>query len=165
GARVYLVLAGHVLAAGRSLHRRATDPAGPGHSRCPPGRRHAGTAEAVVVLLVVAEEHRVRRGLHGLEQRDEQLLLGPDQLFPVVVRELVLVGHRERPRGARLDAESAQDAAQVVDLVDVPVPLPGREALLGRVVPALDVDRVGGAGPGAQLAADALFSAVGAAGG
>src|SRR5882757_8549017 len=153
GAGPHLFFAGHVLAGGRGLHRRAGGPAWPGHSRRPAGGRNPRTAEPVVVLLVLAKTHRMRRVLHGFKQRDKELFLRPDQLFPVVIRELVLVGHRERPGGTRLDAQAAQDAAQVVDLVDVPVPLARREALLWCVVPALHVDRVGGAGPGAQLAA------------
>jgi hypothetical protein len=46
---------------------------------------------------------------------------------------------------------------QVVDLVDRGVALAGRVARVLGVVGALDVDRVGRAGPGAQLAADALL--------
>ena len=86
-----------------------------------------------------------------------------DELLAAVVGELVLVAHRQRARRARLDAQSAEDAAQVVDLVDAAVALAGREALLLGVVRALDVDRVGRAGPGAQLAADALLETVGVA--
>src|SRR3712207_9265485 len=44
--------------------------------------------------------------------------------------ELVLVGHRQCAGGAGLDAEPAEDAAQVVDLVDAAVPLPRAEALV-----------------------------------
>ncbi len=68
--------------------------------------------------------------------------------------------HRQRAGRAGLDAQPAEDAAQVVDLVDRAVPLAGREARLLGVVGALDVDGVGRAGPGAQLAADALLQAV-----
>src|SRR5215467_1130863 len=50
-------------------------------------------------------------------------------------------------RRAGLDAEPAQDAAQIVDLVDAAVPLPRRVPLLWRVVRALHVDRVGRARP------------------
>src|SRR6478672_5756025 len=124
----------------------------------------------VVVTFVVAEPHRVRRLLHAGQQRGEQVGLLVDQVRPVVVGELVLVRHRQRARRAGLDAPPAQDAAQVVDLVDAAVALAGAEALavavgvggvaVGR---ALDVDRVGRAGPGAQLAPDALLQAVGPA--
>src|SRR5581483_12192892 len=74
--------------------------------------------------------------------------------------ELVLVGHGERAGGARLDAEPAEDAAGVVDLVDAAVALARGVALLVGVVGALDVDGVRRAGPRAQLAADALLQAV-----
>src|SRR6202042_11448 len=76
------------------------------------------------------------------------------------VGELVLVGHRQRPGRARLDAQAAQDAAGVVDLVDAAVALARGVALLLGVVRALHVDRVGRAGPRAQLAADALLQPV-----
>src|ERR1019366_923281 len=45
-------------------------------------------------------------------------------------------------------------------LVDVPVPLPRRHRVVGRVVEAADVDAVGRAHAGAQLAADALLHPV-----
>src|SRR5690606_23868013 len=67
---------------------------------------------------------------------------------------------RERARRARLDAQAAHDAPEVVDLVDAAVPLAGRVPLGLGVVRALDVDGVRGAGPGAQLTADALLQAV-----
>ena len=123
-----------------------------------------GLASAqVVVLSSVAQEHGVRRLLHAGQQRREQLLLGEDEARAAVVGELVLVGHRQRPGRARLDAQAAEDAAGVVDLVRAPVALTRREPLLVGVVRTLDVDRVGRAGPGAQLAADALLQAVGVA--
>src|SRR3954470_20737416 len=114
----------------------------------------------VVVALVVAELHRVRRLLHAGQQRREQVGLLVDEVRAVVVRQLVLVGHRERPGRARLDAQAAQDAAQVVDLVDGGVALARREPAGVGVVSALDVDGVGRAGPRAQLAADALLEPV-----
>ena len=77
------------------------------------------------------------------------------------VGQLVLVRHRQRPGRAGLDAQSAEDAAQVVDLVDAAVALTRRVPLLVGVVGPLDVDRVRGTGPGAQLAADALLQPVG----
>ena len=102
----------------------------------------------------------MRRCLHARQQRRDQLLLGPDEALPVVIGELILVGHGQRPGRARLDAQPAQDAAQVVDLVDAPVPLTRGVALLLGVVRALHVDGVGRAGPGAQLTADALLQPV-----
>ena len=95
----------------------------------------AGRAEQVVVLLGLAEAHRVRRGFHARLQRRHELLLGPDQGFPAVVGELVLVGHGQRAGRARLDAQPAQDAAQVVDLVDAAVPLARASSALPRCCP------------------------------
>src|SRR5690606_40895807 len=63
--------------------------------------------------------------------------------------ELEQMGHRDRFRRARLDAQGAEDTAQEVDLVDEPVPLAGRHRVVGRVVGAPDVDAAGGAGTGA----------------
>ena len=115
----------------------------------------------VVVLVGAARRHRVRRRLHPRLQRCEQLVLAPDQVGAVVVGHLVVVGHRQRAGGAGLDAQAAADAAQIVDLVDAAVALAGRKPFVLGVVGALDVDGVGGAGPGAQLAADALLQPVG----
>src|SRR4029079_11819879 len=95
------------------------------------------------------------------QERGQQVLLLVDQVGAVVVGQLVLVGHRQRARRAGLDAQDAQDAAQVVDLVHAAVALAGAEALLVGVRGALDVDRVRRAGPGAQLAPDALLQPVG----
>ena len=103
------------------------------------------------------------RLLHARQQRGEQLALGVDEVGAVVVGELVLVGHRQRPGRAGLDAQAAEDAAQVVDLVDAAEPLPRAEPLVLGVRRPLDVDRVRRAGPGAQLAPDALLEAVGPA--
>ena len=128
-----------------------------------PSRRVVRERAAVVVALVVAEPHRVRRLLHAGQQRREEVGLLVDQVGTVVVGQLVLVGHRERPRRAGLDAQPAQDAAQVVDLVDAAVALARGEPLVLGVGGTLDVDRVGGAGPGAELAADALLQPVGPA--
>src|SRR4029453_3131335 len=83
-----------------------------------------------------------------------------DQLFSGVVGQLIDVGHGQRPGRAGLDAQTAEDAAQVVDLVDPAVALARGEPLLVGVVRALDVDRVGRTRPGAQLAADALLQPV-----
>src|SRR5216683_2877090 len=116
--------------------------------------------EAVVVLLGVTEPHRMRRRFHPGLQRRDQLLLGPDQALPVVVRQFVVVGHRQGPGRAGLDAQAAQDAPLVVDLVDGAIPLAGGIPLRLGVFGALDVDGVRRAGPGAQFAADAFLQAV-----
>ena len=146
-------------------HDRGEDPEGHFAPRSVGGGR--GVGAAVVVALVVAEPHRVRRLLHAGQQRGEEVGLLVDQVGTVGVGQLVLVRHRQRARRAGLDAQPAEDAAQVVDLVDAAVALAGAEPLVAvgavAVGAALDVDRVGRAGPGAQLAADALLQPVGPA--
>src|SRR5690606_16734719 len=64
---------------------------------------------------------------------------------------------------ARLDAEPAEDAPQIVDLVRAPVALARGVAPLLGVVRAFDVDGVGRTRPGAELAPHALLQAVGPA--
>src|SRR5690606_11195528 len=122
--------------------------------------RGAGDLAAVVVAVGGALDHRVRGREHALTQRREQILLGEDQVGARAVGELELVGHRQRAGRARLDAQPAEDAPQVVDLVHAAVALAGRVLRLGAVAGALAVDRVRRARPRAQLAADALLQAV-----
>ena len=93
-------------------------------------------------------------------RRLQQLLLRPDRVLARGERQLVVARERERAGGARLDAEAAHDAAQVVDLVVLRVPLPRAGRVLGVVVLPLDPDRVGRARERAELAADALLEAV-----
>src|SRR5205085_6587190 len=94
------------------------------------------------------------------ERRLQQLVLGVDRVLARGPRHLVRRGQRERARRTRLHAETAHDAAQVVDLVVLRVPLAGRDAMLLGVLRALDVDRVGRTRERAELAADALLQAV-----
>src|SRR5918998_4023437 len=119
-----------------------------------------GRALYVVVLLSVTQAHRMRGLPHSRQQRREQILLGVDEVLTIVVGQLVLVGHRQRAGRAGLDAQAAADAAQVVDLINVAVALPGRVTGLVGVVPALHVDRIRRASPGAQLAPHALLQPV-----
>src|SRR5205085_11709586 len=67
---------------------------------------------------------------------------------------------RDRFRRARLDAQIAVDATQIVDLVDEPVAFAGADRLVGRIVLASDVDAARWADARAQLTADALLHAV-----
>src|SRR5665811_143951 len=115
---------------------------------------------AVVVDFIVAEHHLVRRLHHAREQRRKQIGLFVDERFAAVVGKFKLVGHRQCARRARLDAESAQDAAQIVDLIDAAISFAGTEAFVIGVLGAFDVDGVRGARPGAEFAADALLQAV-----
>ena len=86
---------------------------------------------------------------HPGEQRRKELILLVDEIGATAVREFVLIGHRQGARRASLDAQATEDAAQVVDLVDAPVPLPRRESRLVVVIGALYVDGISRAGPGA----------------
>ena len=90
---------------------------------------------------VVAFAPVLPRQLLGLAVvTDEQLVLGVDRIAAVRERELEELRLGDRLRGARLDAQVAVDAAQVVDLVDVSVALAGRHRVVDRVVRAADVD-------------------------
>ena len=62
--------------------------------------------------------------------------------------------------GAGFDAVAAEDAAVVVDVVDLGVALGGGDALLLGVLGRLDVDAVRRAGGGAEEAGYALLQAV-----
>src|SRR5262249_52543012 len=66
----------------------------------------------------------------------------------------------DRLRRARLDAQVAVDAPQVVDLVDEAVALARADRTIGRVVGAAHVDALRRAHARAELAADALLHAV-----
>src|SRR2546421_1630280 len=94
-----------------------------------------------------------------LERLGQQHLLGEDQVAAVVVRQLVVVTHRDRVERTGDLAVAAEDAAAHVDLVHRGVALAGRDAVLGRVLRGHHPDAVGRAGGGAQRAADALLQA------
>src|SRR5207342_2260244 len=111
-------------------------------------------------LLVITQPALVGWLLHTRQQRSKQIRFLIDQLLAGVVGELEFVGHRQRPGRTGLDAQSAQDAAQVVDLVDAAVTLAWRIPRLLGVLRSLDVDRVGRAGPGAQLAPDTFLQSI-----
>src|SRR5579859_6356935 len=131
----------------------AGQPGPPGHAEPRPSR--AGSSRARY-----PQPHRVRRHLHAGLQRRQQLLLGPDQVLPAIVGELVLIRHGQRTGRARLHTQPAQDAAQVIDLIHRPIPLTRGEPLLRGVVPALHIDGIRRAGPRAQLAANALLQPI-----
>ena len=69
------------------------------------------------------------------------------------------MAHRDRVERARDLAVAAEDAAGEVDLVDLGVALAGGDAVVGVVLGGDDADAVGGAGGGAERAADALLEA------
>src|ERR1700682_4121375 len=93
----------------------------------------------------------------ALQRLGEQHLLGEDQLRAVVVRELVVVAHRDRVERAGDLAVAAEDAAREVDLVHGRVALARGDPVLGRILGGDHADAVGRAGGGAERAADALL--------
>ena len=101
-----------------------------------------------------------RQPLRPAVVADEQLGLRVDRVVAIGEGELEQLRLGDRLGRARLDAQVAVDAAEVVDLVDESVALPRRRRVLGVVVGAAHVDALRRADPGAQLAADALLHPV-----
>lgn len=62
--------------------------------------------------------------------------------------------------GTGLDAVATEDAAGVVDIVNLGVAFAGGDAIRGGILGGFDINAVRGAGGGAQEAADTLFVAV-----
>ena len=91
---------------------------------------------------------------------DEQVVLAHDERGGVEAGELEAVAVGDGVGGAGLDTVTAEDAAVVVDVVDLGVALGGGDADLFGVLGGLDVDAVRGAGGGAEEAGDTLFQAV-----
>ena len=101
----------------------------------------------------------------GLERKGgknwhEHVFLAHNQIGGVQRGELEAVAVGDGVGGAGLDTVAAEDAAVVVDVVDLGVALGRGDALLFGVFGGLDVDAVGGAGGGAEEAGDTLFQAV-----
>ena len=112
------------------------------------------------VVVLAAEPELPRQSLRPAVVADEQLVFGVDRVGAVRERELEELRLGDRLGRARLDAQVAVDAAEVVDLVDEAVPLTRRDRIVDRVVGAADVDATRRAYARAQLAADALLHAV-----
>src|SRR5438874_2888482 len=90
----------------------------------------------------------------------QEHLLRVDEVRPGEVGQLVLGAEADRIDWTGFLAVAAEDAADHVDLVDSGVPLAGRGRLSRVVVRRLDEDGAGGAGGGAQLAADTPLEAI-----
>src|SRR5437588_9775932 len=109
--------------------------------------------------MLTAESLLVGAQRRALDRLSQQHLLGEDQIRAGVVRELVVMAHRDRVKGTGQLAVAAEDAAAEVDLVHGRVALPGRDPVLRRVLGRHHADAVGRAGSRAQRAADALLQA------
>src|SRR3954452_15376480 len=102
-------------------------------------------------LLALSPEWGALRGWR------QQHLLREDQVRARVVRQLVVVAHRDRVERAGHLAVAAEDAARHVDLVDRRVALARGDLVLRRVLGSDDAYALGRAGGGAERAADALL--------
>ena len=122
---------------------------------------------AVQVRLLKGDIHAItllrRAGLLGFDQRlvgNEHVFFAHDQVGGVEGGELEAVAVGDGVGGAGFNTVAAEDAAVVVDVVDLGVALGGRDAVLGGVLVGLDVDAVGGTGGGTEETGHALFQAV-----
>ena len=123
--------------------------------------RRCGGAHPRAGVVVFAAQPQLPRLTPGpAVVVDQQLSLGVDGVLATREGELEQLRLGDRLRRARLDAEVAVDAPQVVDLVHEAVTLARRHRRVGRVVGAAHVDALRRAHAGAQLAADALLHAV-----
>jgi hypothetical protein len=90
----------------------------------------------------------------------EELLFAIDHGVDVVGSEFEAVSVSNGVGGAGFDAIAAEDAAGIVDVVDLGVTVGVGDAILGGVFGGFDVNAIGGAGGGAEEAGDALLEAV-----
>ncbi len=90
----------------------------------------------------------------------KHVLFAHDEVGGVQACQLKAVSVGDGVGGAGLDAVSAEDAAVVVNVVDLGVALGAGDALLGCVLGGLNIDTVRGAGRGAEKAGNALFQAI-----
>src|SRR5262249_26323480 len=121
-------------------------------------RRHPHPRARLVVLAAAPQLPGHPAGVPVVV--DEQLVLRVDAVVAVREGELEQLRLGDRFCGTRLDAHIAVDAAEIVDLVDEPVPLAGRDGRVGGIVGAPHVDAPGRTDTRAELAADALLHAV-----
>src|SRR6266481_5034854 len=92
--------------------------------------------------------------------RHQQCLFAIDQIAGVKSRQLEAVAMGNGVRGAGLNAITAEDAAVVVNVIDLGVALRAADAVLFRVLRRLNVNTVGRACRRAQKTGHALFQAV-----
>ena len=92
--------------------------------------------------------------------RQEHVFFAHDEVGGVEGGQLEAVAVGDGVGGAGFNTVAAEDAAVVVDVVDLGVALGGGDANFLGVLRGLDIDAVGGAGGGAQEAGYAFFQAV-----
>ena len=106
--------------------------------------------------LVLVRKDRVRK----LGHRDQQVFLAHDEGGGVEAGEFEAVAVSDGVGGAGFDTVAAEDAAVVVDVVDLGVTFGRGDALFFGVFGGFDVDAVGGTSRGAQEAGDTFFEAL-----
>ena len=92
--------------------------------------------------------------------RHQQRLFTIDQVAGVEGRKFETVAVRDRVSRAGLNAVSAENAAVVVDVIDLGVALGAANAVLFRVLGGLNVNAVGRAGSSAEETGNAFFQAI-----
>src|SRR5208283_2317756 len=90
--------------------------------------------------FLVLAEHRIRAFVRG--RSGQQLLFAVNQAAGVVGGQLKPVAVRNRVGGAGFHAIAAEDAAVVIDVVNLGVTLGAADPLLGGVLGRLDVNAV-----------------------
>lgn len=92
--------------------------------------------------------------------RGQQLLLAINQIRRVERGQLKSMPMRDRIRGARLYAVSAENAAVVVNVVNLSVPLGAADAVLGSILCRLNVNAIRRAIRRTEETRDTLFQAI-----
>src|SRR5215831_17302283 len=102
----------------------------------------------------------LKRKVRPFGDWNQHLLLAVNQRGGIVARNLETVAVRDRIGRAGLDAESAKDAAVVVDVIDLRVPFAAADAQDLRVFGGFNINAVGGTGGGTQETRHAFLQAV-----
>src|SRR5689334_10037441 len=92
--------------------------------------------------------------------RRQELLLTINKIAGVVGGQLKAVAVRDGVSGAGLNAVAAEDAAVVINVVDLGVALSAADAVLRRVLSGLNVNAVRRTRGGAEEAGHALFQSI-----
>jgi len=112
------------------------------------------TSKPTLEMIILSLGGRERR------ERDQHVFFAHDEIGGVQSGQLEAVAMGDGVGGAGFNAVAAEDAAVVVDVIDLGVALRRGDALLGGVFGGLDVNAIGGACGGAEEAGHALFQAV-----
>ena len=88
------------------------------------------------------------------------MLLAHDKIGSVTGRQLKAVPVRNRIRGTRLDTISTENAAVVVDIVNLGVTLGATDPILRCIIGRFDVNAIGRAVGRAEKAGNALFQTI-----